>query len=105
MTNLEYYTVATSDASNALWQKCFWGVCLAANTILGEPATTPNHDARVAWAKRVCADPMAFVLANRSVILSNGTIATGGANSTDADINWVCATLLPPTATGNAGSA
>ena len=90
------------NARGDLWNKFRGGVLKSAASVYAEADTTPNHAARLAWAKDVLLAGNVEARAGElyRMALTNPTIASLGDASTDSDVEYVCAVHLDTVATG-----
>lgn len=66
----------------------------AAWDVINEDAGTPSHAARLVWADKIVTDYFADKDKEYRRFLSNATIQSSGAASTDNDISFVVASFL-----------
>ena len=79
----------------ALWQSAAIAAMKSAVNIKNESANTKRHTERLQWAYDVLANPDNWVTAHRWDIIQNPTIAASGHSSTDSDVEFVVAGLVP----------
>lgn len=82
------YTAVYSLAVDAgiVQQRVLVAVCIAAMNVLVESDQTPNHAARIAWAQKALADPLAMAKKMIWGVLTDPVIQGIGAGATDANI-------------------
>ena len=61
----------------------------AASDIAIEDPATQNHSQRLAWSRRVVADPVEWADKAVWTVLQNATVAASLPNSTDSDVQFV----------------
>ena len=91
--NITKYNLLHNEG--ALWQSAAIAAMKAAVNIKNETPTTQRHTERMQWAYDVLANPDNWVTAHRWDIIQNPTIATNGHSSSDSDIEFVIAGLVP----------
>lgn len=91
--NITKYNLLHSEG--ALWQSAAIAVMKLAVDIKNEAPTVDHHQARLQWAYQVLANPDQWVTENRWNIINNPTLATNGHTSSDSDIEFVIAGLVP----------
>lgn len=69
--------------------RCKVALWVAAQNIINESPSTPNHEARLNWAKTAQANRLAITDVNLAqAVLRNATIAANPAAATDGDIQF-----------------
>ena len=91
--NITKYNLLHTEG--ALWQSAAVAAMKAAVNIKNENVNTPKHTERLQWAYNVLVNPDNWVTAHRWDIIQNPTIATNGNTSSDSDIEFVVAGLVP----------
>lgn len=91
--NITTYNLLKSEGE--LWQSAAIAAMKAAVNIKNESPETQRHTERMQWAGNVLANPDTWVTAHKWDIIQNPTIATNGHTSTDSDIEYVVAGLVP----------
>jgi len=91
--NITTYNLLHSEG--ALWQSAAVAAMKSAVNIKNENPETQRHTERMQWAYDVLANPDNWVTAHRWDILQNPTIAANGHSSSDSDIEFVVAGLVP----------
>lgn len=91
--NITKYTLLHSEG--ALWQSAAIAAMKAAVNVKNENVNTNRHTERLQWAYDVLANPDNWVTAHRWDIIQNPTIAASGHSSTDSDVEFVVAGLVP----------
>jgi hypothetical protein len=80
---------ALKNTGSILFHRFVGGCIEAAWDIINESDQTANHTNRLAFAKKVIADPVAVTMKYYLYFLSNATIQMSGEGSTDNDIQFV----------------
>ncbi|MFZ5829119.1 MAG: hypothetical protein ACOY3P_03490 [Planctomycetota bacterium] len=93
MAYIDIYAAATV-ADHVLRQQTAVALHKAAVDILNESAATEDHAQRMAWARRVLADPVGW--SERAIwkVLENATIQSAPAEATDNDVQFVVNSLV-----------
>lgn len=91
--NITKYNLLHSEG--VLWQSAAIAAMKAAVDIKNESPNTNKHSERIQWAYDVLANPDNWVTAHRWDIIQNSSISTNGHSSTDSDIEFVVAGLIP----------
>jgi len=76
-------------ADSTLRKKVAVALHKAATDISNESPSAENHSQRLAWARRVFADPVAWAAKAVWIVMQNGTIAADPGAATDADVQSV----------------
>ena len=72
----------------------------AAYDVLNEDPATANHTNRIVWANTALNNPEKLTAIEMALVVQNPTIAAGGDDSTDGDIQFVVNGLVDPFANG-----
>ena len=90
------------NARGDLWNKFRGGVIKSAASVYAEADTTPNHAARLNWARDILANGNVDARAEEMyrMGMTNPTIASLGDASTDNDVEYVIAVHLDTVAAG-----
>lgn len=72
----------------------------AAYDVINEDPATANHANRILWANTALNNPEKLTSIEMSLIVQNPTIAAGGDDATDGDIQFVVNGLIDPIANG-----
>lgn len=91
-TLLEIHTLVGDTVQ--LRQRFCAGRMKSAWYVVNEPANTPNHDLRVAWAYNILQNYEYNLDYEYRYFLSNGTVQDAGNEATDNDITFVIDTFL-----------
>lgn len=96
-----YRASAAALKDPELFSQCeMYLLTAAVPSILGEPADTPNHDSRIAWARTVESDQFRREQVVKRLVLkaiANGTVREGLAETgraADSDVEYVGANSL-----------
>jgi hypothetical protein len=84
----DIYTAAT-DATHVLRKQTAVALHKAAVDILNESAATEDHPQRMAWARRVMADPVGWAEKAIWKVLEIATIQAEPTAATDSDVQFV----------------
>jgi hypothetical protein len=84
------YATVWAAVNDATFQgRCKVAVWIAAGNILTEDPQTPNHAARLNWARTAQADRLAITPQNLAqAVLQNATIAANPTAASDGDIQF-----------------
>lgn len=93
MAYVDIYGAATVSDST-LRQKVAVGLYKAAIDVLNEAPETEDHSQRMAWARRVIADPLGWAAKAIWKVLENATIQADPTAATDSDVQFVCNALV-----------
>jgi hypothetical protein len=77
-----------------LKKKLTVAVAKVAQTVLEEPGSTPNHEARFRWAKQALMSPEGYAQMMFLAVLGNSQIQAAGNDAPDADVEWMVGTLV-----------
>lgn len=88
MAYIDIYAAATDD-THVLRKQVAVALHKAAVDILNESDATANHAQRMAWARRVFSDPVAWSEKAIWKVLENATIQSAPAAATDNDVQFV----------------
>jgi len=94
MAYADIYAAATV-AESSLRQKVAVGLYKSAVDILNESPETEDHAQRMAWSRRVVADPVGWAGKAIWKVLENATIQANPEAATDSDVQFVCNSIVP----------
>lgn len=90
MAYIDIYAAATDD-THVLRKQIAVALHKQALVVLAEDPTTVNHEQRMAWARRVLADPSRWAALAVWRVLENGTVAGNPTGAGDALVQSVVA--------------
>jgi hypothetical protein len=88
MAYVDIYTEATT-ADSLLRKQIAVALHKAATDIAAEAENTANHAQRLAWARRVFADPTSWATKVVWTVMQNATIASTVPTTSDSDVQFV----------------
>jgi len=80
---------AAVSADSVLRKQIAVALHKAATDIAAEDPATANNSQRVAWARRVFADPVGWAERTVWTVMQNATIAAAPTTATDSDVQFV----------------
>ena len=89
MAYTDVYRIAVEEGPTH--QRVTVAVAFAAQDVLAESDQTPNHAARVTWARNTLADPRAMARMMIWAVASDTTVAATWPGTTDAQIKTAVA--------------
>ena len=89
MAYVDIYRIAVEDGPSQ--QRMTVAVAFVAQDVLAESAATPDHAARVTWARNTLADPRAMARKLVWAVASDTTVASTWPATTDAQIKTAVA--------------
>ncbi len=90
MAYVDIYAAATDD-THVLRKQVAVALHKQALVVLAEDVGTANHNQRMAWARRVLSDPVAWAKLAIWRVLENGTVAGAPTTAGDALVQTVVA--------------
>ena len=94
MAYTDVYDQATNTTSTLAKQTAV-ALHKAAVNISNEATSVTDHDQRMAWARRVFADPVSWSGKAIWKVMENATIAANPATATDNDVQFVVDGIIP----------
>lgn len=76
-TYVQTYNNLYPEVGGVLWKQAVTAVTLAASAVMREPANTPNHQARVDWAKTAVRRPLIATVELWQLILTSISVSLG----------------------------
>jgi hypothetical protein len=94
MAYIDIYTAAT-DVDSLLRKQTAVALAKTATDIANEATNTADHGQRLAWARRVLADPVGWSAKAIWKVLENPTIQAAPASASDGDVLFVVISAIP----------
>ena len=88
MAYTDIYEAATVD-NHVLRKRVAVALVKAAVDVMNESPATEDHAQRMAWARRVVADPLGWAAKTIWKVLENATIQAAPLAATDSDVQFV----------------
>ena len=80
---------AATDPAHVLRKQVATALFKTAGDVMNESDATEDHPQRLAWARRVIADPVSWAEATIWLVLQNATIQAAPTTSTDDAVQFV----------------